>query len=229
VEEAVRTSVVLAGREPSQTERRHALAMRLLERQGVVTRDGVAAEATPGGFSLVYPILRELEETGRVRRGYFVEGLGGAQFALPGAVDRLRAERADPAGDRRQSLTLLLAATDPANPYGAALSWPRRGDDDRRPLPRAAGAYVVLHDGEPVLYLERGGRSLQTLPAFDEPERAAAALEALGELVSTGRLRALQLERVDGLPVAESRARDLLADAGYRRGYRGWVLGASRR
>jgi len=229
VEEAVRTSVVLAGREPSQTERRHALAMRLLERHGVVTRDGVAAEAAPGGFSLVYPILRELEETGRVRRGYFVEGLGGAQFALPGAVDRLRAERADPAGDRRLSRTLLLAATDPANPYGAALSWPRRGDDDRRPLPRAAGAYVVLHDGEPVLYLERGGRSIQTLPAFDEPEGARAALESLGDLVSSGRLRSLQVERVDGLPVAESRARDLLAGAGFRASYRGWVLGAARR
>jgi ATP-dependent Lhr-like helicase len=224
VSDAVSAAVTLAGGEPTETARRHALAMRLLERHGVLTRDAVAAEGVGGGFSVVYPVLRELEEHGRVRRGYFVEGLGGAQFALPGAVDRLRAERADPGGATRDARTLLLAAADPANPYGAALAWPRVNDDDRRPLPRAAGAYVVLHDGEPVLYLERGGQSLQTLPAFASPAAAQAALNVLGLLVADGRLRTLQIRRIDGLPIAESPGREMLSAAGFRPGYRGWVL-----
>jgi ATP-dependent Lhr-like helicase len=202
------------------------LAARLLDSHGVVTRDSVAAEGLAGGFAAVYPVLREMEERGRVRRGYFVEGLGGAQFCLPAALDRLRAERADPAADDRGAAgsTLLLAAADPANPYGAALAWPRHGDEDRRPLPRAAGAYVVLHDGEPVLYLERGGKSLQTLPGFGSPAAAAAALEALAGLVRDGRLRSLVIERVDGTPIAESAHRELLAGAGFRPAYRGWAL-----
>ncbi len=228
VEEAVATSIALAGgRAPTDTERRHATATRLLERYGIVTRDGVAAEGLPGGFGAVYPVLREMEERGRVRRGYFVEGLGGAQFALPSAVDRLRAERADPAGDQpTDGRTYLLAAADPANPYGATIPWPRFGDDDRRVLARAAGAYVVIHDGEPVIYAERGGRSLQTLPAFASPAAAAAALRALGGLVLDGRARALQIERIDGLIVADSPHRQLLESAGFRPGYRGYLLRA---
>ena len=154
-----RWSLVADAVAASDTERRHALALRLLERQGVVTRDGVAAENVSGGFSAVYPVLREMEERGRVRRGYFVEGLGGAQFCLPAALDRLRSERGDPGGDDRPRDVLVLAAADPANPYGAALPWPRRDDNDRRPFQRAAGAYVALVDGEPVLYLERGGKT----------------------------------------------------------------------
>ena len=122
-----------------------ALATALLERHGVVTRDAVAAEGVTGGFGAVYPVLREMEERGRVRRGYFVEGLGGAQFALPGAVDRLRAARRD-AGTARSPArrALLLAATDPANPYGAALPWPRRPSGTSAAPGRVAGAYVVL-------------------------------------------------------------------------------------
>src|SRR4051812_33959145 len=167
VADAAATAVALrGGKAPTDTERRHAQALRLLDAYGVVTRDTVAGESLPGGFSGVYPILREMEERGRVRRGYFIEGLGGAQFCQPAALDRLRAERSDAAGDRRAAETLLLAASDPANPYGASLAWPRWSDDDRRPLPRAAAAYVVIVDGEPALYLERGGKSLQTLPAF---------------------------------------------------------------
>jgi ATP-dependent Lhr-like helicase len=115
-----------------------------------------------------------------VRRGYFVAGQGAAQFALPGAIDRLRAVREPEPG--RPSI-VLLAAADPANPYGAALPWPRHGEDDRRPLSRAAGAHVVLLDGEPVLYVERGGRSLLTMPAAGDPETAALAVAALGGLV----------------------------------------------
>ncbi|TAM64403.1 MAG: DEAD/DEAH box helicase, partial [Chloroflexota bacterium] len=236
VSEAVATAVALArGRVPSDTQRRHALALRLLERQGVVTRESVVAEDVSGGFSAVYPILREMEEHGRVRRGYFVEGLGGAQFALPAAIDRLRAGRSEAEVDvgvgpdldgGRGAATLLLAATDPANPYGAALPWPRYDDGDRRPLPRAAGAYVVLVGGEPVLYLERGGRSIQTLPASVAPAAAEAALAALSGLVADGRLRTLEIGRVDGQPAADSPWRAGLEAAGFRPGYRGLVLRA---
>jgi ATP-dependent Lhr-like helicase len=228
VGDAVATATTLGGLTPSATERRHALALRLLERQGIVTREGVAAEGVEGGFGTVYPVLRELEERGRARRGYFVEGLGGAQFALPGAVDRLRSERAEPSEGRPASC-LVLAATDPANPYGAALPWPRHRDADRRPLPRAAGAYVVLHEGRPVLYLERGGRSLLTLPAAIDGAALVAAVVALAGLVTDGRLRALEVGRVDGVPVADSPLRDALAATGFRASYRGWVLRAPSR
>ena len=128
----------LVGEERSPTERGHALATTLLERHGVVTREAVVAEGIAGGYASVYPVLRAMEESGRARRGYFVAGLGAAQFALPGAVDRLRAIRDD------EPTVRVLAATDPAQPYGAALPWPRGADDERLPLQRAAGAYVVL-------------------------------------------------------------------------------------
>ncbi len=228
VADARASAEALAGRAPTPTERRHAMAMRLLERHGIVTRDGVAAEAgISGGFGAVYPILRELEERGRVRRGYFVEGLGGAQFAQPGAVDRLRAARPGSLSDEGAGLVVVLAMTDPANPYGAALAWPRRGDDDRRPLPRAAGASVVLVDGAPVLVLERGGRSLLTLPAADDHEVLAIALGALAAGVVDGRRPALEIQRVDGAPVGSSAIAEALAAAGFRASYRGWLLRAS--
>ncbi len=211
---------------PSRTERTHAQAMALLERHGVLTREAVAGEPVEGGFSGVYPILRLLEEGGRIRRGYFVDGLGAAQFALPGAVDRLRALRDLPGelADERGRVTCLLAAADPANPYGAALPWPRRDEHDRRPLQRAAGAYVALVDGAAVLYLERGGRSLQALPAADDADRLALALQALRDLVADGRLRELVIGRIDGRPVADSPLAQALLDAGFVRGYRGFAL-----
>jgi ATP-dependent Lhr-like helicase len=118
----------------------------------------------------------------------------------------------------------LLAAADPANPYGAAIPWPRRGEDDRRPLQRAAGAYVVLVDGVAGLYLERGGGTLQTLPAADDPEIAETAARALRALVDDRRVRELVITKVDGLPIAESPFRDLLVRAGFGQGYRGLVL-----
>jgi ATP-dependent Lhr-like helicase len=227
VSEALATAIVLrGGQPPTDTERRHAQALRLLDAYGVVTRDTVAGEGLAGGFSAVYPVLREMEERGRVRRGYFVEGLGGAQFCVPAALDRLRAERSDPGGDRGATETLILAASDPANPYGAALAWPRWSDDDRRPIARAAGAYVVTIDGEPVIYLERGGKSLQTLPAFADRDAAQMALGALRQLVADGRFRSLQIERVDSVPVGESRHAEALAAAGFQRAYRGWLLKA---
>ena len=138
-----------------------------------------------------------MEDAGRIRRGYFVDGLGAAQFALAGALDRLRAVR-EPADVAASGAVHLLAAADPANAYGAALPWPRRGETDRRPLQRAAGAYVVLVDGVATLYLERGGATLQTLPAADDPGVAARAARALETLVVDGRIRELVIRKVDG-------------------------------
>jgi ATP-dependent Lhr-like helicase len=151
-----------------------------------------------------------------------VAELGAAQFALPGAVDRLRAERdVDPEGGSR---VVLLAAADPAQPYGAVLPWPRQEGAERLPLQRAAGAYVVLVDGAAVLYVERGGRGLLTLPAFD-PERGAQALAALPRLLApAGPMREMRLERVDRMPPGESPLAPLLTEIGFRSSYRAWVL-----
>ncbi|MGK2851618.1 MAG: Lhr family helicase, partial [Candidatus Limnocylindrales bacterium] len=205
------------------TERLHATALAQLERHGVLTREAVATEGTDGGFSAVYPILRALEDAGRIRRGYFIDGLGAAQFALAGALDRLRAARDDADGPSGRAIH-LLAAADPANPYGAALPWPRRDEGDRRPFQRAAGAYVVLVDGNAALYLERGGATLQTLPAFDDPTTATAAVRGLSALVAGGRVRDLVIRKVDGSAVADSPVRTALLDAGFVAGYRGLTL-----
>ena len=199
---------------PPRTEQLHAQAMQLLERHGVLTREAALAEGIEGGFAAVYPVLKALEERGQVRRGYFVAGLGAAQFALPGAVDRLRAVR-DPV---EPDLTpLVLAATDPAQPYGAALPWPVSAG---RPS-RSAGAFVVLVAGVPVAELERGGKSLTTFPgAADHPHWA----EGLARLVKDGRLRKLEIARIDGAPSAESPAADHLRHAGFIDGYKGLLL-----
>jgi ATP-dependent helicase Lhr and Lhr-like helicase len=192
-----------------------ALAELLLERQGIVTRDGVRAEGIPGGYGAVYGELRKLETLGVCRRGYFVEGLGGAQFALPGAVERLR----EPAAP---DSTLVLAAADPAQPYGAAIPWPRRAGARAA---RVAGAHVVSIGGEPALYVERGGRSL--VPLRDpEPDWLRPALEALVVHVRrTGRKR-LAVERFDGEPVNETEVMPLLVEAGFLPGPRRAVLRA---
>ena len=223
---ASRVSDGASGPGPTPTERLHAWSLALLERHGVLTREAVAAENLSGGFPAVYPVLRAMEEAGRIRRGYFVDGLGAAQFALPGAVDRLRALR-EPEGS--DGAVHLLAATDPANPYGAALAWPRRGEDDRRPLARAAGAYVVIVDGEAALYVDRGGGSFQSLPAADDPAAADRAIRALASLVADGRAREIVATRVDGLPLAETLWRERFLAAGFVPAYRGLVLRAGAR
>jgi ATP-dependent Lhr-like helicase len=205
----------------TSTERAHAFATALLERHGIVTREAVVAEGVEGGFAATYPILRAMEEAGRIRRGYFVEGLGAAQFALSGALERLRTVREADTGAR---IVHLLAATDPAQPYGAALAWPRRGEDDRRPFQRAAGAYVVLVDGVAVIYVERGGASVQLLPAADDPDTLRLAVSGLRTLVSDGRVREVAVKRVDGEPVSTSVRRDDLLEAGFVPGYRGLTL-----
>jgi ATP-dependent Lhr-like helicase len=211
------TAPLFASAPADPSARRRALAELLLERHGIVTRELVLAEGIPGGFSALYPELSQLETLGVTRRGYFVEGLGGAQFALPGAVERLRAQKAPD-----EAPPLVLAATDPAQPYGAALPWPKR--DARRPA-RAPGATVVLAGSEPVLYLERGGKALQTLVEDDDP-RLPAALQALADHARAGRVKRIALERVDGEPVMGSPWETRLAEVGFRGGPRKLTLSA---
>ena len=210
----------LFAEQPPYGPRMRAQAELMLERYGIVTRETVLAEGVPGGFSTLYGELTNLETLGTARRGYFVEGLGGAQFALAGAVERLRGLRSDePAG------ALVLAATDPAQPYGASLPWPRRDEDQRRRPARVAGAYVVLLDGEPVLYVERGGKGLVPLR---EPNASwlREALEALAEHVRRGRLKRLALERFEGEPIVGSPVEELLIELGFRQGPRKLTLSA---
>ena len=197
---------------PSPTESALARAHQLLDRYGVVTRETALGEGAEGGFAGVYPVLKALEERGEARRGYFVAGLGAAQFALPGAVDRLRADRA-PEPD---AAPVVLAATDPAQPYGAALSWP---PSPGRPA-RTAGAHVVLADGVPLVVLERGGRSLAT---FEGAESTDAWIEAVISLVKDGRLRKLEIAKVDGAPVRETPWAARLETAGFTSAYKGML------
>jgi ATP-dependent Lhr-like helicase len=196
---------------------RRALAELLLERQGIVTRDGVRAEGIAGGYGAVYGELRALETLGLCRRGYFVEGLGGAQFALGGAVERVRELR--PREDEEPE-ALVLAAADPAQPYGAALPWPKRAGARAA---RVAGAYVVMLGGEAVLFVERSGRSLVPLR---DPEAAwlRPALAALVDHARATRVRRLSVERFDGEAVAESEVMPLLAEVGFVPGPRRAVL-----
>ncbi|AKF07382.1 DEAD/DEAH box helicase [Sandaracinus amylolyticus] len=205
---------------PSETERRAALARTLLERHGVVTREGVQREGVVGGFGAVYPVLRTMEEAGRVRRGFFVAGLGAAQFALPGADDRLRAHR-DPAEPAR---TFVIAATDPAQPYGAALPWPETRATARPQ--RASGAQVVLREGRPIAWMGRTERSLITFLPEAEPERGhaiRAIARALAELVESGRRKAILIASVDGEPTHGSPIVGALRDEGFTHGLHGYL------
>jgi ATP-dependent helicase Lhr and Lhr-like helicase len=238
------------------TMRAHALALTLLERHGVVTKGAVGAERIPGGFGAVYPVLRAMEETGQCRRGYFVEGLGGAQFALPGAVDRMRALAGDlvaataadpaapdavtgagfpfpagpalqgqPARQEESRRAVVLAAADPAQPYGAALSWPARPEEtatSHRPG-RKAGAVVVLFAGELVLYVERGGK---TLLSWTEDQAALEpCAKALAGAVRDGALGRITVEKADGGVVAfDSPLTRALESAGFRHTPRGLRL-----
>jgi ATP-dependent Lhr-like helicase len=197
---------------------RRALAELLLERQGIVTRDGVRGEGIAGGYSAVYGELKALETLGLCRRGYFVEGLGGAQFALGGAVERLRELR--PRDDDEGGEPLVLAAADPAQPYGAVLPWPKRAGARAA---RVAGAYVVLLGGRPALYVERGGRSL--VPLRDPGgEWLRPALTALVEHTRRFGPKRLAVERFDGEPVRETEVMQLLLEAGFVAGPRRAVL-----
>jgi ATP-dependent helicase Lhr and Lhr-like helicase len=234
------------GRSADGTRRLHGAAEQLLERHGVVTRGAVIAERVPGGFAGVYPVLKAMEEAGRCRRGYFVDALGGAQFAVPGAVDRMRSLADSGSGrDRGEPQTVVLAAADPANPYGAALSWPERSATaadgqpvaersataaDGQPVAerpghrpgRKAGAVVILVDGELILYVERGGRTLLTFS--DDPDRLGRAADALALAVRDGALGRLAVERADGGEVYSSPMARALTEAGFRPTARGLRL-----
>jgi ATP-dependent helicase Lhr and Lhr-like helicase len=271
---------LLPPRDPDPTRRLHAITHALLDRHGILIRGAVAAERVPGGFAAVYPVLRAMEEAGQCRRGYFVEGLGAAQFALAGAVDRMRAMASElpaepgtlrpgpPSGpgptsgpgtaagswgtpaaagtnagpgaanEAQRGLTeaqraagtpagmIVLAAADPANPYGSALPWPERPGEvpgAHRPG-RKAGALVVLWNGQLVLYVERGGKTL--LSWTDDPEILRPAAEALAGTARAGALGRLTVERADGAGVYDTPLATALADAGFRPTPRGLRLRA---
>jgi len=194
---------------PPVGPRLRATAELMLERYGIITREMALAEGIPGGFSALYPELSNLEVLGSANRGYFIEGLGGAQFALSGAVERLRSEP-DTDGE-----VTVLATTDPANPWGSLLPWPKLADGLR--TARTPGSYVVTRDGEPVLYLEKGGKSLIRLkPSISEID-LVDCLKALATMAAEKRIAPLKVERFDGEPVVGSAFEPVLAEAGFAR------------
>ncbi|MEU8884738.1 Lhr family ATP-dependent helicase [Streptomyces hydrogenans] len=204
--------------EPEPTQRAHALARTLLDRHGVVTRGAVAAEGVEGGFSAVYRILSAFEDSGQARRGYVVEGLGAAQFAMDGAVDRLRAaatarDRGAEAGTGPRAV--VLAAADPANAYGAALPWPEPPADAGHKPGRKAGALVVLVDGELTLYVERGGKSVLSWPTEPDAPALTAAADALAEAARAGALGTVTIERLNGATALTSPLARPLEAAGF--------------
>jgi ATP-dependent Lhr-like helicase len=196
---------IAAGHDASarEAERRLAIAELVLDRYGVVTRETLVVDDALATFSDIYPVLKAMEEAGRLRRGYFVKGLMAAQFARPGAEQSLR--------ERKQGLaearTLLLSAVDPASPYGGALPWPETASHPGR----TAGASVILRAGRLIGFLGRAERSLGTFST--EPDDLKALARSLGELVDSGRRRALLLDQIDGAaPNAAPLAPHLIAD-----------------
>ena len=209
-----------------------AIAQQLLTRHGIVTRETTATEGVAGGFSVVYQVLKAMEDAGRIRRGYFVAGLGGAQFALPAALDQLRAMREPPEEPR----TLIIAAADPANPYGSIVKWPEvarpttqeiAGSKKQDPAyastrgpTRTVGALVVLVDGFPAAYLRRGERELLLLVPGTEPRRSRltrAAARALFDLATSreeGR-RGMLIAEIDGAPATSHASAALFIEAGF--------------
>jgi ATP-dependent Lhr-like helicase len=225
--------------EPTATEASHALALQLLNRYGVLLREHVAAENVPGGFSAVYDVLKALEESGRIRRGYFVAGLGATQFALPAAVDLLRQLRTAPPEEKPEFVQ--LAATDPANPYGSVLRWPdlpvaeEDAESAPRVLTRAAYAEVILRNGQLVAWLRRGNPNMLVFLPGEEPERSKAAAGLAHFLCARGqeRLRGANhhagqqgvlITTINGQPVAAHPMARFLMDAGFHPGPLGMHL-----
>jgi ATP-dependent Lhr-like helicase len=233
---------------PTTTEASHALALQLLSRYGILTRESVAAENIPGGFSAVYDVLKALEESGRIRRGYFVAGLGATQFALPAAIDLLRQLRTEPPAEKPEFVQ--LAATDPANPYGSVLRWPDLPiiDDDSigipadrslsvgretapRVLTRAAYAEVILRNGKLVAWLRRNNPNILVFLPADEPERSQAAAGLAHFLCDRGQQRmqggrhlGVLITTINGQPVGASFMARFLMDAGFYSGPLGMHL-----
>jgi ATP-dependent Lhr-like helicase len=193
---------------PTPTERQTALARQLIERYGVVTRATVARESVVGGFANLYPVLKAIEQAGQIRRGYFVAGLGGAQFAAPDADQQLRAR---PPDDQPPTV-LSLAATDPANAYGATLPWPAGRGDGARPQ-RVAGALVLIRDGQLIGYLSRTRHQLLTWSPAEQADAAATQAALVATLAEMARPGApILLRQIDGQPAWQSNlAADLLA------------------
>jgi ATP-dependent Lhr-like helicase len=200
------------------------MAQQLLARHGVVTRDVTAIEQLPGGFSALYPVLRRLEETGRIRRGYFVAGLGAAQFAQPGAIDLLR----DAREERDEVVTVAMSATDPANPYGVLVPWPLRLDEGGEQPPssrsgqatRSAGARVVIVNGRLAAWIGRGDRQLIVCLPDDEPERSRVGRALARELVAMARRapegrRGWLIEDINGGPASQHPSSQFLIEAGF--------------
>ena len=216
------------------TESLHAVALQLLERHGVLTREAVLAEGVVGGFAGVYGVLKVMEDRGQIRRGYFVEGLGAAQFAMPGAVDRLRAVREKNEGlsnDATMSETvpaLVLVATDPAQPFGGAIAWPAHTG---RPA-RSAKAMVVLHDGSALAWFDP--RASNAVVFNDAVHHASLGViaTALASLAKNGRLRSVEVRKVNGDTISATAFElhrefvDALVACGFQHGYRGLVLRA---
>jgi len=195
----------------------------LLDRYGIVALETARVESVPGGFEALYPVLRAMEEAGHIRRGYFVHGLAGRQFALPAAVERLRRERRQPENGGGVE---VLPAVDPANPWGAVLPWPQLDSDTdpRRAGPRRIpGAWVVLRAGSPCLYLEASGRGVWTFASLGGDENPQAVWSSLRDLAGRRRQRVLRLHRINGRPARESRWAEILDACGFERdpdGYR---------
>ena len=220
---------------PTATEASHALALQLLNRYGVLLRESVAAENIPGGFSAVYGILKALEESGRIRRGYFVAGLGATQFALPAAVDLLRQLRTEPPPEKPEFVQ--LAATDPANPYGSILRWPDLPpmEDDAEAAPRiltrAAYAEVILRNGHLVAWLRRNNPNLLVFLPAEEPERSQVAAGLAHFLCARGQERmrggghqGVLITTINGQPVTAHPMARFLMDAGFYSGPLGMHL-----
>ena len=199
-------------RQPRDTERLHARAWRLLERHGVLGRESCAQEDLLGGFGAIYPILVALEESGKLRRGLFADGLGGAQFALPGAVDRLREARRRPLEPR----ALVLSSTDPALPWGASLAWPETSAIATKPK-RMAGARVILVSGEPVFWCARNGKQVTTFPAAQDEKTLNLAAQALHERTAGSAGRRFRIQMIDGEKATTSAHARIFEDAGFGR------------
>jgi ATP-dependent Lhr-like helicase len=204
------------------TQRGNALAQQLLARYGVLTREAPGAENVAGGFSAVYPILKAMEDAGRIRRGYFIAGLGATQFATAGALDLLRSFRDEP----EEPETLMLAATDPSNPYGAIVKWP---EVPARSLTRSVGANVILVNGALAAYVGRGEKQLITFLPDAEPSRSMigrAIAAALAGIVERGIRRALLITEIDDEPTSKSPLAPLLVEAGFTPSALGYQLRA---
>ncbi|HET8637653.1 MAG TPA: DEAD/DEAH box helicase, partial [Acidobacteriaceae bacterium] len=218
-----------------QTAWSHALALQLLHRYGVVTRETITQENVPSGFSAVYEVMKALEQSGRIRRGYFVAGLGASQFCLRAAVDMLRSLRAS--GPPEKPEMIAIAATDPANLYGSVLPWPQGGEeagDGARSLSRSVGASVILRNGELLAYLRRNNPNAQVFLPADEPDRTNAARDLAAFLVeiTLAAMRededhahsGLLIATINGLPVHEHWLARLLLEAGFSAGPSGFNI-----